>query len=259
MVKLNYTMKFIIYIIIVCLFSATNIKAQNAIFLSQGRIEFEKKISLWAIMDEQAAGENNDSWAALEKKITPRFKTTYFDLEFNNGKTLYKPGRDNLENNRIRFDLPAEDNIVYTNLKDSLSVAQKHVYEQTFLVNDSTRKIKWKITDETRNIAGFDCRRANAIVMDSIYVVAYYTDQIISTGGPESFNGLPGMILGLALPHEHITWFATKVYTDDINDAQLVAPTKGKKTNSKELLNTLKDFMKDWGAWSKPYEREIMF
>ncbi len=82
--------------------------------------------------------------------------------------------------------------------------------------------------------------------------------KLSSTGGPESFNGLPGMILGLALPHEHITWFATKVYTDDISDAQLTAPTKGKKTNSKELLNTLQDFMKDWGAWSKPYEREIM-
>jgi GLPGLI family protein len=251
-------MKFIIYIIIVCLCSVTNVKAQNAIFLSQGRIEFEKKISLWAIMDEQAAAENDDTWAALSKKMTPRFKTTYFDLEFNNGKTLYKPGRDNIENNRIRFDLPAEDNIVYTNLEDSLSVAQKHVYEQTFLVNDSTRKIKWKITDEIRNIAGFDCRRANAIVMDSIYVVAYYTDQITTTGGPESFNGLPGMILGLALPHEHITWFATKVYTENINDTQLTPPNKGKKTTSKNLLSTLQGLMKDWGKWSQPYERQIM-
>jgi GLPGLI family protein len=250
-------MKPAIYAVIILLFSVTNIKAQNTIFLSEGRVEFERKVNLWAIIDERMSG-NEDSWASIQKKMTPRFKTTYFDLQFNNGKTLYKPGRDNIENNRIRFDLPAEDNVVYTNLKDSLSVAQKHVYEQTFLINDSTRKIKWKITDETRSIAGFDCRRANAIVMDSIYVVAYYTDQITSTGGPESFNGLPGMILGLALPHEHITWFATKVYAEDINDAQLTAPAKGKKTNSKELLNTLKDFMKDWGAWGKPYEREIM-
>jgi GLPGLI family protein len=48
-------------------------------------------------------------------------------------------------------------------------------------------------------IAGFNCRRANAMIMDSIYVVAFYTDEILTTGGPESFSGLPGMILGVAL------------------------------------------------------------
>ena len=90
-------------------------------------------------------------------------------------------------------------------------MSQKTVFEQTFLVEDTLRRIKWKITDETRPIAGFNCRRANALIMDSICVVAFYTDEILTTGGPESFSGLPGMILGIALPHEHITWFATKV------------------------------------------------
>lgn len=249
-------MKSFIYIIIACLCISANAKSQNAIFLSQGRIEFEKKVSLWAIIDEETEG-TEDSWANIAKKMSPRFKTTYFNLEFNGNKTLYEPGRENPENNRIQ-QLPTEDNIVYTNLKDSIRVSQKHVYEQTFLLNDSTRKIQWKITDETRNIAGFNCRRANAIVMDSIYVVAFYTDQITTTGGPESFNGLPGMILGLALPHEHITWFATKVYTENVTDAQLIPPKKGKKTTSKDLLATLQELMKDWGKWSRPYERQIM-
>ncbi len=57
-------------------------------------------------------------------------------------------------------------------------------------MQDSTRKITWKITDEMREIAGFSCRRANAIMLDSIYVVAFYTDQIPVSGGPESFSGL---------------------------------------------------------------------
>ena len=249
-------MKHTFYIIFCCFFLIKNTKAQNAIFLSQGRIEYEKKISLYAIIDEQFGDEDAD-WAAIEKKTTPQFKTTYFNLMFNGSKTLYKPGKDNPENNKLR-QFPAEDNVVYTNLTDSSITSQKHVFEQTFLLNDSTRKIKWKLTDETRNIAGFDCRRANAIVMDSIYVVAYYTDQITTTGGPESFNSLPGMILGLALPHEHITWFATKVYTENISDAQIVPPVKGKKTNSKQLLMTLNNFMKDWGKWGKPYQRQIM-
>jgi GLPGLI family protein len=247
-------MKSAIYIITACLFFTTSLKSQNAIFLLQGRIEFERKVNLWAQIDESP---EEDSWKEIDKKMTPHFKSSYFDLFFNNEKTLYKPGRENPDNNKL-WQEPAEDNTVFTNLTDSLSIAQKNVYEQTFLINDSTRKIKWKITDETRNIAGFNCRRANAIVMDSIYVVAYYTDEIITTGGPESFNGLPGMILGLALPHEHITWFATKVYTENITETQIAPPTKGKKTNSKALLTTLLDLMKDWGRWGKQYQRQIM-
>ncbi len=242
-----------IYIIIACLFFTTSLKSQNAIFLSQGRIEFERKVNLYAQVDD----EDDDTWKDLMKKMMPKFKTTYFDLEFNGNKTLFKPGRENSDNNKL-WQQPAEDNTVYTNLTDSVTVTQKNVFEQTFLLHDSTRKIKWKITDETRNIAGFTCRRANALIMDSIYVVAYYTDQIITTGGPESFNGLPGMILGLALPHEHITWFATKVYTDNISETQLVPPTKGKKTTSSALLITLQDLMKDWGKWGKRYQRQIM-
>ena len=120
------------------------------------------------------------------------------------------------------------------------------------------RNIKWKITDETRAIAGFQCRRANALIMDSIYVVAFYTDEIITNGGPESFSGLPGMILGVAIPHEHITWFATKVYTETIPEASVKPPVKGKKITNANLLTTLQDRMKDWGKWARRYILQIM-
>jgi GLPGLI family protein len=246
-------MKHLMYIFLCCFPFIKNVQAQNVAFLSQGRIEFEKKVNLYAQIDD----EDDQTWKELMKKMMPQFKVSYFNLEFNGKKTLFKPGRENTDNNKL-WQQPAEDNTVFTNLADSMSTTQKNVFEQTFLLHDSTRKIKWKITDETRNIAGFDCRRANALVMDSIYVVAYYTDQIITTGGPESFNGLPGMILGLALPHEHITWFATKVYTDNITDTQLIPPAKGKKTTAPALLTTLQDLMKDWGKWGKRYQRQIM-
>ena len=109
-----------------------------------------------------------------------------------------------------------------------------------------------------REIAGFNCRRANAIIMDSIYVVAFYTDEILAPGGPESFSGLPGMILGVALPHEHITWFATKVEMVPVEPAELNAPVKGKKVNNKELLETINNTFKDWGREGAFYLREIM-
>jgi GLPGLI family protein len=214
--------------------------AQNTIFLSEGKIEFEKKINLYARMDE------GNSWTELARKTMPQFKTTYFDLLFTRNKSLYKPGRENTDNNKL-WEEPAEGNIVYSELNNEKSVSQKKVFEQIFLIQDSIRKIKWKITDENRVIAGFNCRRANAIIMDSIYVVAFYTDEILTTGGPESFTGLPGMILGIALPHQHITWFATKVQAVKVAETEITAPQKGKKVTNPVLKQTLQESLKEWG------------
>jgi GLPGLI family protein len=253
-IKLN-RMKVLKYLILffALILAQREVHAQNTVFLSQGRIEYERKVNLWAQLDDI----DDDAWREFEKKRTPQFKTTYFDLEFYGNKTLFKPGRENTDNNKL-WQEPAEDNTVFTDLDKEQRISQKNVFEETFLVEDSTRKIQWKITDETRKIAGFECRRANALIMDSVYIVAFYTDAIITTGGPESFMGLPGMILGLAIPHSHITWFATKVYTETIKDADLIPPTKGKKVTSTTLLTTLKDRMKDWGNWGRRNIQQIM-
>jgi GLPGLI family protein len=108
-----------------------------------------------------------------------------------------------------------------------------------YLITDSIRKIHWKITSEIKMIAGFSCRRANAIIMDSVYVVAFYTDEIIPRGGPESFTGLPGMILGIALPYDHTTWFATRVSLKQVSNTQFKSPTGEKKINNRELKDIL--------------------
>ncbi len=228
------------------LFTSLNGYAQQPTFLSQGRIEFEKKLNLYSQFND------DDSWTAEFKRRIPQFKVTYFDLYFNETKTLFKPGRENADNNRL-WEQPAEANVVYSDLEKHSAVSQKAVFEKTFLVQDSTRTIQWKITDERRTIAGFDCRRANAVIMDSIYVVAFYTDEISTIGGPESFSGLPGMILGLAIPREHVTWFATKLYAVPVKETDLKIPTKGSKITNKALKDNLRANLKDWGKYGERY------
>jgi GLPGLI family protein len=228
------------------LLSAFASKAQTT-FISQGKIEYERRDNLY---DQFKDFEWGEGWSDVMKKAIPKFKLTYYDISFRGDLTFFKPGRENADNDKIPDWIgtqPGEGNVIYTNVRTKEITSQKNVYGTLFLVHDSTRKIKWKITDETRTIAGFSCRRANAMVMDSIYVVAFYTDEIITSGGPESFSGLPGMILGLALPHQHITWFATKVEAVPVSEASLVMPSKGKQVNNATLKESLNDKMKDWG------------
>lgn len=247
------------YILFLLLASAgIGVQAQNIHFVKNGIIEYEKRSNIYAIMQKQIKPESESYFTqALEsyKKNNPQFKIAKSSLNFNKDKSLYTwPTTDEVARNGF-FDTALADlkNTIFTNFETQKSVTEKQVFENKYLVTDSLRNITWKITDETREIAGYQCRRANAIIMDSIYVVAFYTNQIAVSGGPESFTGLPGMILGLALPHENVTWFATKVSEIAVPEKNLLPPTKGKPVNNKALIDILKSAMKNWGEWGQQY------
>ncbi len=210
-------------------------------FISKGKIEYERKTNQHAFMDD------NDAWDAALKKNLPKFVTYYFDLEFDKSHSVYKPGREpDVKQNKF-WGIFDADNIIATNLDSNTSVTQKKVYGDTYLITDTIRKVDWKISTEIRKIAGFDCRKAVGKVMDSIIVIAFYTDEILATGGPESFAGLPGMILGIAIPRMHTTWYATKLQLVDIPSNELAAPKKGKKYAGPDFRNQLTTILKNWG------------
>lgn len=210
-------------------------------FISTGKIEYERKTNQHAFMDE------NSPWDEVAKKNLPKFVTYYFDLDFSGGKSLYKPGREADTRQNKYWGVFEGDNTIATDLETGTSVTQKEVYGETFLITDSVRKIEWKIGTEIRKIAGFDCRKAVGKVMDSIVVIAFYTDEILANGGPESFTGLPGMILGIAVPKMHTTWYATKLQLTAVHEAELASPKKGKKIAGADFRKQLKSILKNWG------------
>ncbi|HUR10441.1 MAG TPA: GLPGLI family protein [Flavitalea sp.] len=231
-------------------FLATTIFS-HAQFLVRGKIEFERKINVHKQFDGDA------EWLNELKKHIPQYNITYFDFLFTGDKSLYKPGKENPDNGRDNWgEGPAKENVVYADYSKNTFTSFKKVFEQNFLVEDSLKKIQWKITSDTRKIAGFECRKATAIIMDSVYVFAFYTDEIIVSGGPESFNGLPGMILGVAIPRISTTWFATKVELTEVAETELKKPVKGKKTDLATLQTTLQTSFKEWGKYM---QRNIWF
>ncbi|MDM8175761.1 MULTISPECIES: GLPGLI family protein [Olivibacter] len=237
---------------------------QNVRFVNSGTIEYEKRVNMYAKLAKRIT-KRNSSWMQQiydqYKKTQPQFNSVKATLSFSQTASLYKPIETNMPSTNSFFSNdPTIDlkKTIYTDFKNGISVSEKKLYEEIFLVEDSVRKIKWKITDETREIAGYDCRRANALVMDSIYVVAFYTDQIPVSGGPESFTGLPGMILGLALPHDNTTWFATKVSDVSIQPSPITPAKKAKKVNNVGLLSTLKESMEDWGEYAQEVFKAMM-
>jgi GLPGLI family protein len=221
-------------------------------FITQGKIEFERKTNQHAFLDE------NNMWDEMAKKSTPKFVTFYYDLVFNSARSLYKAGRELDTRQNKTWGVFDAENTILTNLDSSTSVTQKSIYGDTYLITDSLRKIDWKISTETRKIAGFDCRKAVGKIMDSIIVIAFYSDEILPGGGPESFAGLPGMILGIAIPRMHTTWYATKLQLTPVSSQDFVVPKKGTKYSGKEFRAQIKNIMKNWGEESKRTQSQIM-
>lgn len=215
----------------------------QARFISAGRIEFERKYN----QHSQFEGEGDNIWVGEMKKNYPKMVTDFYELKFNSEKSVYKLLKENPDNKYLWMGKPSESDVAVKDLtKGTLSI-QRDVFEQTYIIQDSLRQLEWRITDETRTIAGFECKKAVTRICDSVYVVAFYTNQILVNSGPESFSGLPGMILGLAVPRLHTTWFATKVELIEPTPAQLSPTQKGKKASWQQVSADLNRAMKDWG------------
>lgn len=212
----------------------------------QGSVIYERKENMHKMFEGDGDG---NSWAEAMKKTLPKYRVDLFTLSFNPHKSLYRVTQEHEGMGATNFWRVAYRNTVQVDFDQKAIVDEKNVYERDYLITDSLPQLKWKLTGEYREIAGYNCRKASAIIMDSVYVIAFYTDAIPVSGGPELFNGLPGMIMGIVVPRMNITLFATKVETQ-LPDPKifLVKPDKKSKVvKFSQFKEELLKEMKDWG------------
>jgi GLPGLI family protein len=171
----------------------------------------------------------------------------YYEFVGDTTQSLFKESKEAVLPPNTWYQEIAHQNVVYNNYALQKTITQKPVAEETFLMEDSLLKIRWKLTADTRTIAGYDCRKAIGFIDDTLAVFAFYTDEILVNGGPEGIHGLPGMILGVGVPRLHATWFATRVEVNGINSTTLKPAVKGKKVSRKTMISSLDNVLKNWG------------
>lgn len=231
-----------IIIILFILFVSKISLGQYAYFGTRGTIEFDKvtytRAQLRDRMNNQPQGEigrrnfggdiTNVQESSTQKMIL-HFDEKSTLMTVNNTEATNAPNQRGFGGSRVRAQgiqvgggapraRPNNQNqkkILHQDLKNLTSTIQLEL-DEIYLLSDSLNEITWRFTDEYREIAGFDCRRVNGATADSLYLVAFYTDQIPVSGGPALAQGLPGMIMGLVIPEMHIQYWATKVdYTTE--------------------------------------------
>ena len=215
-------------------------------FINSGMIEFEMRTN-----NHKTFGDG--IWAEMFKDKIPQFSTSYYNFTFNNDKAIYKYDRQDEKTKLPWADNDNDhDNLWYNDYNSGNFTNQKSVFGETYLMSDSLMKIDWRLVpNETREIAGFNCRKAVGKIFDSVYVFAFYTDEIIISGGPMGINGLPGMIMGITVPRMFTSWIATKVQVLGVNTNVIAIPQKGKKKKAADLLDNAKRATADWGHWGQ--------
>ena len=232
-------------LVIFTLVFAIGAQAQQ-VFHPTVKIEFEKVVYV-----RQQFKELNPEWYETFKNQMPEQSVNYYEFTGDTTKSIFKESKEAPVNPRSWYQPIADKNVVYNDYRTGKTITQKPVFEETFLMEDSLLKIRWKLTGDTRTIAGYDCRKAIGFIDDTLAVFAFYTDEILVNGGPEGIHGLPGMILGVGVPRLHATWFATKVEVNGISASNLAPATKGKKVDRKKMIAGLDDVLKNWGKYGR--------
>lgn len=183
----------------------------QAIFLNSGTITYEKKMGQINLYEYIYPKTKTSSFFTEIKSKHNKVVTDSYKLQFNSSRSYYLLEKDNPDKYIIDGSKPNETDFILQDIDFGICNAKKTFFEKVFVIKDSLKTFNWKFSNEVRDIAGFECKKAITKINDSVVVVAFYTDQIPLPSGPENFHGLPGMILGIAIPRLYLTIFATKI------------------------------------------------
>lgn len=203
-----------------------NLKFQAQI--SNAKITFERKTNLF----KKFKDNNVEDWMKEEDKI----KIDYFELFVTDTFSLFQPQESDLREN---MSWATGKNVVYQDFKLKKRYTIKSIWQEEIHMVDSLRLRNWQITEGTRKIAGYLCRKAVWKANDSTRLYAWFSYDITPSTGPESFNGLPGTILGLATEDGGVVYFAKKVELIKPEASLFVTPKKKKLREEKELIAEL--------------------
>ena len=228
----------------------SGIRAQQ----KEGKVIYQRTVQMQIVTNDGPGGEEHEM---------PRSRTDKFELNFANGKMIWKHIEDEMEDDNlgggggvfIRTIGGGADDAIYCNFDKARKVETREFFDKKFLINDSIRRGNWKLSDETKMILNHVCRKASSQrigkrmmmtmdngkmerkeIDDTSTVVAWFTTDIPLSAGSEMQGQLPGLMLSLETNNGKTVYTALEILPKaDI--AAIKEPTKGKKVSPDEFTN----------------------
>lgn len=125
----------------------------------------------------------------------------------------------------------------YHNLEESISMKDFDVYGKLYHSLDPLAEFDWKITKETKEILGFEVRKATSESETEI-VTAWYAPKIAVSNGPAKYHGLPGLILEVESKNKDyplVIKYTAESFKELKKSPKIQKPNKGEQVKEAEM------------------------
>lgn len=195
---------------------------------------------------------HHKNFNTLEKGMYEAMKEIELALHFTPKESRFERVKTLKTENDKYFQfalIPHRTSVFYSNPSKNVSIEQKDMLGETFLINKE--KLNWKLTNNTKKIGKYTCFKATTIVKreyrgkEKKYLkTAWYCPEINVPFGPIGYGGLPGLILELTDgPH---TYKVKKIELNTANFKPFKAPKRGKKIAENKMSEMIKEAMGDF-------------
>ena len=178
-------------------------------------------------------------------KLLKKAKKINCILKFKNNKTLFSL-KDKMENDAekgLNIAKIGIQGVYYTDIFKNEIIHQNESFGKLFLI--SKKPIKWKLTQEKKNIGTYLCYKATAEIKGenrsgffTKKIIAWYAIDIPLSFGPKDYSGLPGLII--KLQEGRRTFILTKINLNKTENIIIKKPAKGEKVSSEKYHQIVK-------------------
>jgi GLPGLI family protein len=239
--------------------------------VKEGKLIFERKVNMHKMITDPE----------MRARI-PEFRTDKFELLFNEQASMFKTiveeeAPDPFANSGggggggMRFAFRMPETATFTDIPNQMQYESRSLFEKEFLIVDSIKQYKWKLSEETKTIAKQLCKKATTMISapqmrmrisiggsanntdttantprapKETELVVWYAENIPVSFGPDSYNGLPGVIMEIDQDNGANVTTAVEVSTK-YPKKELVAPTKGEKMNRAQFQENMQKLMQE--------------
>ena len=254
------------------LIALTSITTTATAQMKEGKISYERKINMHRNLPDPQM-----------KSMVPEFRTDKFELIFNESVSLFRSVVDDEAPDpfanagggggggmRMNFRMPTAN--TYTDMAKQMQYEERAFFEKEFLIIDSLKQYKWKLSEETKTIAKQLCKKATTMITapqmrmrvsmgrggenntdttantprapKETELVVWYAENIPVSFGPDNYSGLPGVIMEIDQDNGATVTTAVEV-SAKYPKKELVAPTKGDKMNRVQFQENMQKLMQE--------------
>lgn len=187
---------------------------------------------------------------------------TYSNLFFNETQTKYESSEEKAEpEEEGGYAWRKEMFFLKRDFDKNTQFDGRTIMSKGYLIEDTLLIPKWRILNDLKEVAGHVCMKAT--LTDTVRkqtIVAWFAQDLPHKGGPESFFGLPGMILEIDVNDGAMILTADLIEMKKLtNELDPPAKLKGKKIKQADYEKLIKEQMKmriaeeqPW-YWNLPY------